>query len=195
MKELDYIEEPNILFANGQKCTDARDGLALFGPLTKLYGIKSGIVATKQGLKIFKAYLNQIQKPIFNTNSITRPMFPGFEAVFGCKWESDNMVFKEVTNEDIGKFLYNESTYKRTYDLVTLFMDNIISANKNDEERVDIWFVIVPDEIYKYCRPNSILPKELVQTKSLITKSKAKDFVYMPALFEEYDKKFKNIKD
>jgi hypothetical protein len=29
MKELIYIEEPNILFAYGQKCTDARDGLAL----------------------------------------------------------------------------------------------------------------------------------------------------------------------
>lgn len=195
MKELIYIEEPNILFANGQKCTDARDGLALFGPLTKLYGIKSGVVATQEGLIIFKNYLNQIQKPIYNSNSITRPMFPGFEAVFDCKWESDNILFKEVTNEEIGKYLYNESTHKRTYDLVTLFINKIIAANKNDAERVDIWFVVVPDEIYKYCRPNSVLPKELVQTRSLITKSKAKAFVYMPSLFEDYNNELKNIKE
>jgi len=148
MKELIYIEEPNILFANGQKCTDARDGLTLFGPLTKLYGIKSGVVATKKGLIIFKNYLDQIQKPIYNSNSITRPMFPGFEAVFGCKWESDSIIFKEVTNEEIGRYLYNESTHKRTYDLVTLFINKIISANKNDEERVDIWFVKISDNIY-----------------------------------------------
>jgi hypothetical protein len=89
MKELIYIEEPNILFAHGQKCTDARDGLALFGPLKKIFGIKSGVVATQEGLEIFKNYINHIQKPINNSNNITRPMFPGFEAVFDCKWNAE----------------------------------------------------------------------------------------------------------
>ncbi|RIV51351.1 hypothetical protein D2V93_07700 [Flagellimonas taeanensis] len=185
MKELEYIEEPNILFAHGQKCTDARDGLSLFGPLNNLYGIKSGVVATKEGKSIFENYLNQIQKPIYNANNITRPMFPGFEAVFGCKWEAKSIVFKEVTNEEIGKHLYNESTHKRTYDLVSLFINKIISANKNEDERVDVWFVVVPDEIYKYCRPNSVMPKNMVQIKSLIKKSKAKTFRYEPTLFED----------
>lgn len=169
MNDLIYIEEPNILFANEQKCTDARDGLALFGALTQLYGIKSGVVATKNGLEIFKRYLQQLQQPVYNANNITRPMFPGFEAVFGCKWEDKGIVFKEVTNEEIGKYLYNDSTHKRTYDLVTLFIDKIITTIKNEEERVDVWFVIVPDEIYQYCRPKSILKKDLVQTKSLLS--------------------------
>jgi hypothetical protein len=195
MNDLIYIEEPNILFAHGQKCTDARDGLALFGPLNQIYGIKSGVIATQNGLRIFKKYLNQIQKPIYNQNNITRPMFPGFEAVFGCKWESQNVIFKEVTDEEIGKYLYNASTHKRTYDLVTLFIDKIIAANKNDEERVDLWFVIVPDEIYKYCRPNSTLPKELVQTKSLISKSKAKNFHYTPTLFEDYNQELQEVEN
>lgn len=193
MKELIFIEEPNILFAHGQKCTDPRDGLALFGPLSRLYGIKSGVVATQDGLTIFKNYLKQIQKPIYNSNNITRPMFPGFEAVFGCKWESDNILFKEVTDREIGKLLYNESNHKRTYDLVTLFINKIISAIKNDEEKVDVWFVIVPDAIYKYCRPNSAIPKELIQTKALISKSKAKSFTYIPTLFEDYNTELKVI--
>ncbi|MFM7854261.1 MAG: hypothetical protein ACKO96_20640, partial [Flammeovirgaceae bacterium] len=170
MKDLIYIEEPNILFAHGQKCTDARDGLSLFGPLNNLYGIKSGVVGTRDGLNIFKNYLKHIQKPIYNNNNITRPMFPGFEAVFGCKWEAESIVFKELTNEEIGKLLYNDSTHKRTYDLVSLFINKIIAANKNEDEKVDVWFVIVPDDIYKYCRPNSTLPKAMVQTKALITK-------------------------
>ncbi len=193
MKELIYIEEPNILFALGQKCTDARDGLALFGPLSKLYGIKSGVVATQIGLSIFKNYLNQIQKPIYNTNSITRPMFPGFEAVFGCKWEPSNIVFKEITNTEIDGLLYNESTHKRTYDLVSLFINKIIASIKNEDEKVDVWFVIVPDEIFKYCRPNSMLPKDLIQTKALISKSKAKHFKYSPTLFEEFNTELKAI--
>lgn len=191
MKELIYIEEPNILFAYGQKCTDARDGLALFGPLNKIFGIKSGVVATQEGLSIFKNYVNHIQKPIYNANNVTRPMFPGFEAVFDCKWDSESIVYKEVTNSEIGKLLFNDSTHKRTYDLVTLFIDKIIAANKNDDDKVDVWFVVVPDEIYKYCRPNSILPKELVQTKSLITKSKAINFHYEPTLFEDINVELK----
>jgi hypothetical protein len=191
MNELVYIPEPNILFAHGQKCTDARDGLALFGPLNKIFGIKSGVVATKGGLQIFKDYVNHIQKPIYNTNNISRPMFPGFETVFECKWETTNIVFKEVTDKEIGQLLYNDSTHKRTYDLVTLFIDKIIAANKNDDEKVDVWFVVVPDEIYKYCRPNSVLPKDLIQTKSLITKSKAKTFRYEPSLFEDMNVELK----
>lgn len=191
MKELIYIEEPNILFAYGQKCTDARDGLALFGPLNKIFGIKSGVIATQGGLKIFKDYVNHIQKPIYNTNNVTRPMFPGFEAVFNCKWDVESIVYKEVTNSEIGKLLFNDSTHKRTYDLVTLFIDKIIASNKNDDDKVDIWFVVVPDEIYKYCRPNSTLPKELVQTKSLITKSKARNFHYEPTLFEDINVELK----
>jgi hypothetical protein len=193
MKELIYIQEPNILFAYGQKCTDARDGLALFGPLNKIFGIKSGVVATKEGLNIFKKYINHIQKPIYNTNNITRPMFPGFEAVFGCKWNTESIVYKEVTNEEIGKLLYNESTHKRTYDLVTLFINKIIAANKNEDENVDVWFVIVPDEIYKYCRPNSILPKQLVRTNSVTTKSKAKKYDFQYSIFDDKQELFEKV--
>lgn len=191
MKELIYIQEPNILFAYGQKCTDPRDGLTLFGPLNKIFGIKSGVVATQDGLNIFKNYLKLIQKPIYNSNKITRPMFPGFEAVFDCKWDIESIVYKEVTHEEIGKLLYNDSAHKRTYDLVTLFISKIIAANKNEDEKVDVWFVIVPDDIYKYCRPNSVLPKDLVQTKSLITKSKARTFRYEPTLFEDINVELK----
>lgn len=191
MNELIYISEPNILFANEQKCADARDGLALFGPLNKIYGIKSGVVATQSGLNIFKNYIKHIQKPIYNTNNITRPMFPGFEAVFGCKWDTDHVVFKEVTNEEIGKLLYTDSTHKRTYDLVTLFINKIISANKNEDDKVDVWFVVVPDEIYQYCRPNSVLPKDLVQKKSLLTKSTAKKISFQLDIFENKEQEIK----
>ncbi len=187
MKDLIYIEEPNILFAHGQKCTDARDGLSLFGPLTQLYGIKSGVVGTKEGRTKFINYLNRIQKPVYNSNNATRPMFPGFEAAFNCKIDSENISFKEITNEEIGQYLFSENNHKRTYDLVTLFIDKIVSANKNDEERKDVWFIIVPDEIYKYCRPNSSLPKELIQAKSKISKNKAKTYTYAPLLFEQFE--------
>ncbi len=187
MKDLIYIDEPNILCAHQQRCTDVRDGLSLFGPLEtpKIYGIRSGVIATQKGLDIFKNYLAHIQKPIYNGNNITRPMFPGFETIFNCKWEPNNILFKEVTESEIGKLLYNDNTYKRTYDLVSLFIKQIITSIRNLEDTVDIWFVIVPDEIYKFCRPNSRVPTAMVQTKHQFSKSTAKKFMKAPSLFQE----------
>ena len=187
MNELIYIEEPNIQFGYDQKCTDPRDGLSLFGPLSspRVYGIRSGVVATKDGLAIFKNYLDLIQKPIYNGNNITRPMFPGFETVFGCKWESESIYFKEINEEDLGKHLYNDNNHKRTYDIVTLFIDKIIDTIKNEEEKIDVWFIIVPDEIYKYCRPNSVMPNLLIQNKYSVKQSQAKKLIRAPSLFPE----------
>ena len=187
MNKLIHIEEPQILFAYNQKCTDPRDGLTLFGPLPspKVYGIRSGVVGTKAGLMIFKQYLETIQKPIYNANNVTRPMFPGFETVFDCKWRSNDILFKEVKEDEINKLLYNDSNHQRTYDVVTLFINKIIESNKNEEEKVDIWFVIVSDEIFKFCRPESVMPKLLVQSKSSMKKGQAKKLIKAPSLFPE----------
>ncbi len=187
MKPLFYIPEPNLLFAYDQKCTDVRDGLAMYGPVNKIYGIRSGVVATQRGMQIFKDFLEGLQKPTYNANNVTRPMFPGFEAVFNCKWESNNLYYQEVRKEEIDHFLYNENTHKRTYDLVSLFLEKIVTANKNTDETVDVWFVVVPDEIYKFCRPNQALPKYLVQTKRTISKAQAKSFRFTPSLFSQLD--------
>jgi hypothetical protein len=167
MKELTLINEPKILFGHGQKIEDPRDGLTLFGPIENNipYGIMNGVVGTKDGLEKFKAFLKTLQKPIYNSNHNTRQFFPGFEAVFRAKWDPDKIVFKEITDSEIGKFLYHEDTHTRTYDLVTLFTEKIIDAVENEDAKADVWFVIIPDEIYKYCRPNSAIPKELITVK------------------------------
>ena len=185
MRELIYIEEPNILFGHNQKCHDPRDGLTLFGPFEKIYGIKSGVLSTKEGLVKFKKYIDLIQKPVYNKDSLTRPMFPGFETVFEAKWEANNIVYKEITNQEIEKYLFHGNNHKRTYDLVSLYLEKLVEANKNQDESINLWFVIVPDNIYKYCRPMSILPSDLIKNKSLLSKSQATNFTYSPALFED----------
>jgi len=187
INELIHIEEPAILFGYNQACVDPRDGLTLFGPLNlpKIYGIRSGVVATKRGLEIFKRYLEKIQRPVYNSNLTTRPMFPGFEAVFDCKWEQSNILFREVTDVEIGRYLFHKNTHTRTYDLVGLFIEKIITSQRDDEAKVDVWFVIIPDDIYKYCRPNSVLPRALALVDTQMSKPKAKKLFIAPSLFIE----------
>jgi hypothetical protein len=185
VRELIYIGEPNIQFAYNQKCPDPRDGLSLFGPYEKIYGIKCGVVATREGLKKLEKYIDTLQKPVYNVGSLTRPMFPGFETVFEAKLEKNKIIYKEITKEDIDNFLYHGNTYKRTFDLVTLYLEKITEANKNQDESINLWFVIVPDDIYKYCRPLSVLPADLIKTKSYLTKSQAVKFTYQPSFFDD----------
>ncbi|SNS73503.1 hypothetical protein SAMN05421640_1040 [Ekhidna lutea] len=187
-KDLIRIKEPQILFGFNQKIEDPRDGLTLFGPIENNipYGIMNGVVGTKESLAKFQSFIESLQKPISNANTVTRPFFPGFEAVFRSKWNSKKVIFKEVTNEEIGKHLYNEDTHTRTYELVTLFTEKIIEAVENEDAKADVWFVIIPDQIYSYCRPNSSLPKELVEIKRKTKKSTAKKMLNtgMSSLFD-----------
>jgi hypothetical protein len=188
MNNLVYLDEPNMLFAHEQKCTDPRDGLSLFGPLSHRNSIKYGVVSTIIGLNRLKQYIEKINGPVFNLNNTTRPMFPGFEAVFNCKLETSNFIFKEIETNEINQLIYNSSNNVRTYDLVSLYINKIITSQKNDDENVDLWFVVVPEEVYKYCRPKSVLESNLVKFRNKLSTKLAKEFVYEPNLFDEFDK-------
>ena len=192
MRELNYFDEPDILFGYNQKLQDPRDGLSLFGPYDSIYGINSGVLATKEGLKKFIAYLELLQKPIYSLDPIKRPMFPGFETVFNAKWETKNILYKEITQQEIDKYLYHGSTHKRIYDLVSLFTEKLIDVVKNNDKNINVWFIVVPDIIYKFCKPLSVLPTNLVKEPALLNKSSAQNFTYMPTFFEEMNKEEKS---
>lgn len=186
VKELIKLDEPKILFDHNQKMEDPRDGLTLFGPLEnyKPYGIRSGVISTNEGLRKFTSYLKQLQPPVFNKNNITRPLFPGFEAIFRMTWNAERIIHKEITDSELGKTLYHEDAHNRVFDTVSLFADKLIAAQDEDAS-ADLWFIIIPDEVYQYCRPNSSLKKELIVNKKTTTKSRAKKFIAEPSLFEQ----------
>jgi hypothetical protein len=43
--------------------------------------------------------------------------------------------------------------------LVNIYIANLISYTEKEEVPVDIWFIVIPEEIYLYGRPNSHIPK------------------------------------
>ena len=187
MKQLTLLPEPKLLFGHDQKIEDPRDGLTLFGPIEnyKPHGIRSGIVSTKVGLRKFKEYLKSIQVPVLNENNTTRPFFPGFETVFGTRWSPEDVMHVELTDEELHKVLYHEDSYHRSYNTVTLITDKILGAVRDEDTSADVWFVVLPDDVYQYCRPNAQMKKELVVTKKTIGKARAKRLLTAPTLFLE----------
>jgi len=190
MQQLTKIEEPKLLFGYNQMLEDPRDGLTIFGPLENLkpYGIISGVVSTKEGLRKFRNFLKEIEKPIYNRDNISRPFFPGFNSIFKMEWSGEKIYHIEISDQELGNCLYYEDAHTRTYHTVSLFADKIITTKKDDHPDINLWVVIIPDIVYESCRPKSTIKKELIVTKKEITKGQARKLLIEPELFEDRNK-------
>ena len=157
MNNLIHIPEPKLIFGYDQTMEDPRDGLALFGPYDRKaaqYGITVGVVGTPDGIDRFTRWLASIQGPVRNPMpKRERPMFPGFEAVFGLKFEPKPVQTCALNNAELSTLLHYDDRHRRVYDTATLYAGPIMRAIKEEERQPDIWFIVVPDELYKVCRP------------------------------------------
>ncbi len=187
-----HIPEPLLLFRHGQATEDPRDGLTLFGPLDqgKPYGVKAAVIGTKSGIELFNRWVEWVQKPVFiQPPPANRPPFPGFQTVFQTAWNSKPVLTIEVGDDEIDQHLYLDDRPQRVYGTVTVFANRILRALREEESKPDLWFVVLPDRIYKYCRPESVVEPEIrlkarVQFKKA---SQARTFFETRSLFSDID--------
>jgi len=189
MKTLLKIDEPQLLFNHGQRADDPRDGLTLFGPLDadKVHGIRYGVIGTSQGIQRFKGWLERMQRPVYpGASPAARPVFPGFEAVFGIPWHLTANLVLTVDASDLHNAVVVAEKHQRVYGAVNLFSEQMIASSQREETNIDFWIVVLPDEVYRYCRPLSTVSKEIrVAPASNMTRSEARRLRRSPSLFEE----------
>lgn len=160
---LKYIDEPLLTFGNAQKAIDPRDGLMLFGPFDqmKIRGIKNiGVIGTKGLRDKMVDYLKKIHSPVINSDpSIARPNFPGLETIFGISVNFDNIIQIDIKEDEINKYLNYTDSHQRVHNWVNLYVTQLIEYTEKEEMPVDVWFVVIPEIIYQFGRPNSKIPK------------------------------------
>lgn len=160
--EIIYIQEPSIKFGYGQNHIDPRDGLTLFGPLTKDSTVVGniGIIGPPEARRRMRSWLQDVHAPIHSSNfEIARPSFPGFEATFGIKINFKAIQEINVSLAEINDFLNYTDNHQRIHNLVNLYSLKLIKHINDDHPPVTVWFVIIPDNIYIYGRPNSRIVK------------------------------------
>lgn len=189
MRSLIKLPEPTLLFRHDQAMEDARDGLTLFGPLDegKTYGIRAGVIGTREGIQRYKKWVQYIQGPIFNDPPhIARPPFPGFEAVFRIPWKPQPIFEIEVPDEELQNSVRIDDKHQRVFNTVEIYSNKIIEAISEEDVEVDIWFVIIPDDVYKYCRPRSYVETSLrIESKTKLPIKLAKNVQTQPLLFPQ----------
>lgn len=153
--KLVYLEEPLLVFGHNQCTEDCHDGLTLFGPFEKADGSLSvGVIGTKHGIGLYSVFVAKMNKPLL-TNSLGRPSFPGFSAVFGMKWPEIPQEAITLDSDTIEELAATSNLHERTYKLVSLYIDKIVDYMRNSEKVIDIWYVVVPHALFLNCRPNS----------------------------------------
>lgn len=185
--DLIKIAEPGLLFRFGQSMEDPRDGLSLFGPLDegKPYGIRAGVIGTSAGIRRYKNWVMLIQKPV-SVSEFARPPFPGFEAAFRIPWDPNPALEIVVPDDELQRCIYLDDKHQRVFKTVDVYAHRIIDAIKQEDIKVDIWFVVIPDEVKRYCRPQSSIEAGLrVASDSGLPVTYAKRLLSEPSLFEE----------
>ena len=174
MIELLKLKEPNLLFRHRQAIEDPRDGLALFGTLdeAKPFGIRWGVIGTPEGIQRSKNWVEKLNNPIYDVvhpsqPKEARPPFLGFETIFRIPWPAKPAIELSIPADEIAGCVYLEEPYQRVYKTVDLFSSRIIKAINQEDVQVDIWIVVIPEEIRKYCRPKSVVEPGLrIQSKA-----------------------------
>ena len=189
MPDLVFFDEPELRFGFGQTLEDPRDGLSLFGPLDvgRPYGIRIGAVGTKDGLRRLRSWVRSLESPITNTpSSAAMPSFPGFEATFGIPWNETPTLEIEIPDSEINQVVYIDDKYIRVYRTVEVYAKRIEEAIRQEDTTVDLWFVVIPDSVYQYGRPQSqVEPSHRLRTTDRLSQSYVKQLQSQPSFFPE----------
>lgn len=195
MRQLTRLSEPLLLFGHGQAMEDPRDGLTLFGPFDtgSVFAIRTGVVGTPSGIEKFKAWTQRIKTRVCTKNPIqARPPFSGFEAVFRIPWSDAPLLIRTIDEEELKKRLFQDDRHQRVFQTVDLFANEIIRAHNEEEAKPDLWFVVIPDIVRKYCRPQSVIePAIRIEAKRYFAENlrenvkKARQLLSQPSIFPE----------
>lgn len=186
-----HIEEPRLEFRHSQALEDPRDGLALFGPIDDgpHYGVRAGVIGTDVGVERFHRWLRAMQGPLgLETATRPRPPFPGFDTTFRVSWKVDHTPELRVDAAALAAAIRIDDRHRRVHQAVGIYADPILNFGRSEDTQVDVWFVVIPEDVYRYCRPQSHVPEaEQVMADAIVPPAIARRFARAPSLFEEWN--------
>lgn len=167
-----HIDEPRLTFGHDQTAEHPKDGLFLFGPVMSGQNparMDVGVIATPAGLEKYSKWVASIERfidvpppsPDRKRNDANTFVWPGFEAVYGAAWPSKPFATCMVDAAELSRRILGADRHQAIYSAVALYEEALRKYLREEEARPQLWFAVVPDEVYKYGRPKSIVPVKL----------------------------------
>lgn len=179
-----HIDEPELEFGFGQILDHPKDGLFLYGPEGKpsRKEVKLGVIGTKEGIADFKRWLNRLMGSVEVPARTTREKstrlhlsdFPGLSEALSIRVDVDTLMEYQLSLDDIDAASSIENGHEAVSRTTDLFVDVIIRHQREEEETVDVWVLILPELIYRRCRPEAIKRRSVELTPGNFSKRKKK---------------------
>lgn len=186
------IAEPELLFGHGQTIEHPKDGLLLYGPKESPQAgskLRIGVVSTAEGLRRYSKCVERLGKPIApaRPDDPNHTLFPGFQALFGVEWPSQPTAWLEIDGGELGRAIRIDDRHQAIHKAVSFYSDAIAEHLRDDSDSaIDLWMAVVPEEVHKYCRPQSKVESSQKQRSGvLMDKSSATRLLKSPSLFDE----------
>lgn len=186
-RKLIPFPEPRLCFGHDQLLEDPKDGLLLFGPPEHLHGIEYGVIGTAEGVRQFEAWAARLRQAVPADPKIASSItFPGIETIFRTGWSTAPRVRLTVDEAELDAKVNVTDAHQRVFDTVDLFAKPIMRWVKEEDDKVALWFIVVPEEVWKLCRPRSTVSKDrAVRPDVHLTHAKAFELQSSPDLFDD----------
>lgn len=184
-----FISEPLLEFGYQQKLEHPQDGLFLYGPV-KAQGtpevIHVGVIGTRDGIKLVQQWMARLagRLPTEQPDQLHTSAWPGFQAAFGIRLETDPLATIAVSGSEIANAIRKTNRYDAVRSAVKLFEDALLEHYRSDERRPDVWIAVVPEIVHRYGRPQVSGPKEGIKS-TLMSEKTAAEFLQSDALFSD----------
>jgi hypothetical protein len=189
---LTHIAEPALAFGFGQTADHPKDGLFLFGPPASNQNparMDVGVIGTPQSIERYERWVRSIASTIpapEKGREENKMMWPGFEAVFGIPWPAKPYTSCIIDGDELSRRIRIENRHEAIFNAVQLYEETLRKYLDDEEARPKLWFAVVPEEVFRYGRPKSIVPKALREpSKALLSRKGAISVREKGSLFAE----------
>jgi hypothetical protein len=127
------------------------------------------VIGTADGLPRFERWATRMRGYIPAPQDARAHLmaWPGFEAAFSCEWPAQPLARLAVDHRELMDAMHLADRHEAVYRAVELFLKPILAYVRREEVRPTLWFVVVPEEVYRLGRPNSVVPRTLRQPSTL----------------------------
>ncbi len=167
-----HLDEPKLMFGHDQTAEHPKDGLFLFGPVDSNQNpvrMDVGVIGTPVGLQKYLKWVSSIERfidvpppnPKRKRNDANTFVWPGFEAVYGASWPSKPFATCLIDAAELSRRILDADRHQAIYSAVALYEEALRKYLREEDARPALWFAVVPDEVFKYGRPQSTVPPKL----------------------------------
>jgi hypothetical protein len=121
-----------------------------------------GVIGTAEGIRRYETWVKSLSSTIEAPESgreENKTMWPGFQAAFGVPWPVEPFASVAIAGDLLSRRIRTEDRHEAIFKAVDVYSDALRKYLREQEARPQFWFAVIPEEVFRYGRPKSVVPR------------------------------------